>query len=152
MFIIYPKLNDTISSLKSDRVLLASSNTSSDSIMFGVSSGVYGYIAPCADTVVPFKKEITVTYITEAQSIATAIIGEYYMCVITSVWAGGGPPTDLIFTGANVIFYSFPPQFKIAGGMLIGSVDIIKATATSVSIASSSKSTFTAASWYKLDY
>ena len=56
MFIIYPKLNDTISNLNTSLVKLSTSNSTTDSIAFGKdSSNNYGYIIPGADTAISFK-------------------------------------------------------------------------------------------------
>ena len=48
---------DTLSSLSTSTVTLSTSNSTTDSIAFGVSGTSYGYIIPGADTVVPFKSQ-----------------------------------------------------------------------------------------------
>lgn len=90
-------LNDTISNLNSTTVKLSSSNTTSDSIAFGIDSDSnYGYIIPGADTVTPFKSEITfglVLGISQTDAVGASVGSSI---VYTSVKAG----TSISLTGS----------------------------------------------------
>ena len=71
--ILLSLLNDTISNINSTTVKLSTSNTTSDSIAFGIDSNSnYGYIKTGADTVIPFKNNwkavIKITFGVAAQA------------------------------------------------------------------------------------
>ena len=114
------RVADGFSTLSQDSVKIATKNTTSDSIAFGIdSNGNYGYIKEGADTVTPFKsqKDIDNAY-NSGVSAADARVNTSSASYNSGYANGKKSPTVTAKGSANVNNYT-STDFYLANGIIV---------------------------------